>query len=260
MRELYEHPAVGARKAPYRRAAMAFMDWQVGRGLLGPLTAPVPGSRWWRAVNEDLLRVSAEAGHLVTGRSGQPSTPAVQAAVEFLLDPSASRWYRAHNSAIVHSYLAHRALAEREGRVERFFLNLILLRVLYAHALTSAPRLALGWLAPLAPVVGDPRLGFTGIFLSLSRVLPSTYPLGEDVGPYVAGEHGFGRLLDAGVIQPRLRVLYDWSAGELAIPELAGLLVDDTPAYAWPPTDRNAWIVPPTVWTRAARRLLPPPR
>ena len=32
----------------------------------------------------------------------------------------------------------------------------------------------------------------TGIFLSLSRVLPDRYPLGDDVENYIAAEHGFG--------------------------------------------------------------------
>jgi hypothetical protein len=32
----------------------------------------------------------------------------------------------------------------REGRIERFFINLVLVRVLYTHALVAAPRLALG--------------------------------------------------------------------------------------------------------------------
>src|SRR6185295_15060879 len=40
----------------YRRAEMAFMRWQVRRGLLAAPDAPRPGSAWWRAVNEGLLR------------------------------------------------------------------------------------------------------------------------------------------------------------------------------------------------------------
>lgn len=68
--------------------------------------------------------------------------------------------------------------------MERFFLNVVLVRVLFAHALVAAPWLALGWLAPLGCPAGDPRIGMTGIFLSLSRVLPDRYPLGDDVPTY----------------------------------------------------------------------------
>ncbi|EID16370.1 hypothetical protein MXEN_04598 [Mycobacterium xenopi RIVM700367] len=81
--------------------------------------------------------------------------------------------------------------------MERFFINLVLVRVLYTHALVAAPRLALGWLAPAGRLLGDPRLGITGIFLSLSRVLPDRYPLGEHVTTFVEAEHGFGHLAPA---------------------------------------------------------------
>ena len=47
----------------------------------------------------------------------------------------------------------------------------------------------------------------TGIFLQLSRVVPDEYPLTDDVDSYVADELGFGRLLDYGLIVPRLQQL-----------------------------------------------------
>ena len=247
MRALYESRLPGSRHLPYRRAMTAFMRWQLRRGLLEPAGVPRPGSQWWRALNEAVLRDIAESRYLVAGAPGDASSPAVDAVLDFIRRPSAARWYRAHNVSIVRAYLANGDLAAGEGRVERFFINVVLLRVLYAHALVAAPRLALGWLSPVAPVLGDPRVGTTGIFLSLSRVLPNRYPLGDDVAPFVAGENGFGRLLDYGIIQPRLRALYDWSARELGQPELAGLLVGDIPPT--PGTRRR----PPTGRRRPAR-------
>ena len=97
--------------------------------------------------------------------------------LEFSARPTGRNWYRAHNASIVSGYLEHRELAETEKAPERFFMNVALARVLYAHALVGAPRLALGRLAPLGRVVGDPRLGMAGVFLSLRRVLPDRYPL-----------------------------------------------------------------------------------
>jgi hypothetical protein len=44
----------------------------------------------------------------------------------------------------------------------------------------------------------------TGIFLQFSRVLPAEYPLTGEVSHHLAGELGFGRLLDFGAIMPRL--------------------------------------------------------
>ena len=235
LHELYaSHTGRGRdRHLPYRRAAHAFMIWQLRRGLLEPLDAPMPGSPWWRAVNARLLHDTAEARALTAGRGGSPSSDSVEAGLEFVGRPNARNWYRAHNHSIVSAYLTHRDLAEQEGRVERFFINLALVRVLYAHALVAAPRLALGAFAPVAPALGDPRLGMTAIFLSLSRVLPATYPVGDDVRRFVDDEHSFGHLVDVGVIQPRVDRLYDWSADELGIPALRDLFSEGVPTYAW---------------------------
>lgn len=240
----------------YQRAALAFMGWQLRRGLLDP----VGGSPWWRAINERLLRDTCEARLRLLGHPGAPSSPGVEPSLRFARDPSPRAWYLAHNVTIVSAYLDHRELAERENRVERFFINLVLIRVLFAHCLVAAPRLALAWLAPGAPLLGDPRRDLTGMFLSVSRVLPDAYPLDGELDEYIAREHGFGRLLDVGVIVPRLEALYAWSAGELGIPEVAGLVRGVTPAYAWDPEDRDPWAPPPRRLVRAVRRALPATR
>ena len=242
-----------SRHLPYRRAAAAFMQWQLRRGLLEPADAQHPGSLWWREVNERLLRDTAEARALIDGAPGRPSSRSVEMTLEFIREPSAAGWYRAHNHSIVSAYLDLEHVAASEGRVERFFINIALMRVLYAHALVAAPKLALGPLGPIAPPLGDPRLGMTAIFLSLSRVLPQRYPLGDDVVPFVEREHGIGHLLDVGVIQPRLPQLYAWSAEELELPGLTGLLDDDVPAYAWDTTDAEHWHPAPSRMARWAR-------
>lgn len=257
LRQMYRVPtAVDRGYLPYRRAASAFMRWQLRRGLLNPPAHRLPGSPWWRALNEGLLRDTAEARALAFGYTGGPTTPGAAAHLEYIRQPTARSWYRAHNTSIVAGYLANAASAASERRVERFFLNVVLLRVLYAHALVSAPRVALGWLAPLGRPLGDPRLGMTGIFLSMSRVLPDRYPLGDDVENYIAVEHRFGHLLDIGVIQPRLDSLYRWSADELQLPALRGLLDGGVPRYAWDSADDVLWQIPPSRLARAARRAI----
>jgi hypothetical protein len=90
----------------------------------------------------------------------------------FIARPTARNWYRAHNASIVAGYLEHRDLAGLESMPERFFPDVALVRVLYAHALVAAPRLALGRLAPVGRLLRYPRLGMAGAFLSLGRVLP----------------------------------------------------------------------------------------
>ena len=258
LRRLYMVPAeVDRGYLPYRRAASAFMRWQLRRGLLNPASDPAPGSPWWRAVNDSLLRDTCEASAIAFGRPGGPRTAGAAATLDFIREPTVRTWYRAHNTTIASAYLAQADLARSEGRVERFFLNLVLVRVLYAHALVAEPRLALGWLAPAGRLLGDPRLGMTGIFLSLSRVLPDRYPLDDDGERYVDREHSIGHLLDVGILVPRVSRLYDWSAAELGLPELRALLDPrGTPAYAWDPEDAAVWSPDPSRLARWARRAV----
>jgi hypothetical protein len=238
----YEGPPGGQRRyEPFRRAALSFMRWQAQRGVLRPTEGDPPGSAWWRAVNERLLLDGCEAMTRARGLSGQPSSPTIRLWMSFIAEPTARTWYRAHNVTIVSAYLEHRELAERESRPERLFLNVALLRVLFAHALVAAPRLSLGRFAALGPLLGDPRRGMAGAFLSLRNVLPDRYPLAGRVETYLAAENGVARLLDYGVIAPRLQALYDWSARELAIDELRDLIRDGSPTYAWPYADRHVW-------------------
>ena len=232
------------RHLPFQRAALSFMRWQAHRGLLNPLDASPPGSVWWRAVNERLLRDGCESVALSGGMAGEPSSQAVRLWLEFIELPTARNWYRAHNASIVSGYLEHRELAEAESRPERFFMNVALARVLYADALVGAPRLAVGRFAPLGRLLGDPRLGMAGAFLSLRRVLPNRYPLARDVETYIADEQRLGRLLDYAVIAPRLQRVYEWSAEELGEPRLLELVRDGNPIYAWPFEERHVWRSP----------------
>jgi hypothetical protein len=205
MEELFRGPTGSApRHVPFRRAALSFMRWQADRGVLNPLDASPPGSEWWRAVNERLLRDGCESVALVGGLAGEPSSQPVRLWLEFIAGPTGRNWYRAHNASIVGAYLEHRDLAGAESAPERFFMDVALVRVLYAHALVGAPRLALGRFAPLGRLLGDPRVGMAGVFLSLRRVLPNRYPLGLDVESYIADEQRLGRILDYAVIAPRL--------------------------------------------------------
>ena len=236
---------------------MPFIRWQLRRGVLGPPHGERPGSPWWRAVNERLVRDGCEAVALTAGFAGSPSSPAVNHWMSFAADPTAGNWYRAHNASVVAGYLDHRDLTEAENPAERFFMNVVLCRVLYAHALVAAPRLSLGWLSRLAPRLGDPRLGMTGIFLSLSRVLPDEYPLTYDVASYVADERGFGRLLDFGVIAPRITQLYEWSADELTAPGLLDCAHAGALTYAWRFEDRGVWEPKKSIAINVVRRALP---
>ena len=174
--------------------------------------------------------------------------------------PVARAWYRAHNGSVVAAYLEHRDLAEEENEAERFFMNVVLCRVLYTHALVAAPRMSLGWLRPLAPFLGDPRLGDDGYLLAPISRAPHEYPLAGSVPFYLRAEHGFGRLVDYGVIVPRLQQLYQWSAHELGQPGLLDCVRDGALTYAWSFDDRSVWQSPKSFILKVTQRALPPER
>jgi hypothetical protein len=211
-------------------------------------------------VNERILRDGCEAVALSGDLPGPASSRTVDYWMSFADYPIARAWYRAHNGSVVAAYLEHRDLAEAENAAERFFMNVVLCRVLYAHALVAAPRISLGWLRPLAPFLGDPRLGMTGIFLQLSRVLPDGYPLRGSVQSYLSDELRFGRLLDFGVILPRLQQLYEWSAHELGAPGLLDCAHEGAMTYAWSFEDRSVWQPSKSFILQMTQRALPPER
>jgi hypothetical protein len=226
----------------YRRAELAFMRWQLRRGVLAGPHADPPGSPWWRAVNEGLLRDAWQARLLDSGEPGTASRPSVTCWIHFLRQPSPRAWYLAHNASIVAGYLAHHDLAQREQPLERFFMDVALLRVLYAHSLLAAPRLALGHLAPAGRLLADPRWRGADLFLSLHNILPRRYPLdGLTMRQILRAENYLGRLIDYGVILPRAAALYVHAASELNEPRLLTLLRDGRPVYSWPAEERYVW-------------------
>jgi hypothetical protein len=229
------------RYRPYRRAVVAFMRWQQRRGVLNAPDDAVPGSPWWRAVNEGLLRDTVEA-KLVVQRGGEPSRASVARWVDFFNAPSARSWYLAHNASVVAGYLANRALAALETAAERFFMNVVLVRVLYAHALVLDGGLALGRLSLLGRLMGHPRMRSPQALLAMRRVLPESYPIREtDVQQLIDNENWLGRILDYGVIGARVGALYARSAHALDEPRLLSLIQDGAPVYAWPADQRQVW-------------------
>jgi hypothetical protein len=162
---------------------------------------------------------------------------------EFIRAPSPGAWYRAHNASIVAGYLANEPLAAAELSAERFMMNVALVRVLYAHALAAAPKLALGPLAPLGHLLGDPRRGSVGVFLDLRNVFPESYPLDDwPLDALIQAEGRLARTLDYGIISSRLVELYAFAALALEEPRVCAFVNDGTPCYCWPPTEQAPWL------------------
>ena len=126
-------------------------------------------------------------------------------------------------------------------------MNVALVRVLDAHALVGAPRLALGRArsARPAPRRSSTRYGRSVPLARPSDLLRTRYSLApEAVASYIGDEHRLGRLLDYAVIVPRLQRLYEWSAEELGESQLLNLVRDGNPIYAWPFEERDVWRSP----------------
>ena len=122
----------------------------------------------------------------------------------------------------------HRNLAQEENAAERFLHE--------RRALPSALRARAGRRAPYfcraaAPARSPARRPAARRPESFSNfaVLPDAYPLVDDVGSYLSDELGFGRLLDYGLIVPRFKQLYEWSAHELAAPGRTSLATAHRP-------------------------------
>lgn len=239
--QFYTHSAEPLRR--YGHAELSFLHWSAARGVLAPESGARPGSAWWRSVNEGLLRDKVEAGLLCAGVRGEASARSVEYWVDCVREPSPAAWYRAHNASIVAGYLRHEELAAPESQVERFMMNVALLRVLFTHAMLVRPRLMLGHLARLGPLLVDPRSGTVKWFLDLGRSFPAVYPITLPTEDTILDEHALARMLDYGVIAPRLPALYAVAAAALEEPRLTTLLDDGVPAYVWTRTERSLWYV-----------------
>jgi hypothetical protein len=249
------------RYLPYGRAVVAFMRWQLTRGVLNPPYDDAPGSPWWRAVNEDLLRDTCEAKVLVQRGAGEASRPSVERWLSFFEAPSAEAWYLAHNASVVAGYLAHRDLATHETPAERFFMDVTLLRMLYAHALVSEGDLALGRLSLISRLIGHPRGRTPAAFLAMKRILPARYPIEVPaIEELIETENRLGRILDYTVIGARIDALYAFAAQSLDEPRLLGLIRDGAPVYAWPYEKRHVWESPPTQRLKSFIGFLTRPR
>lgn len=110
------------------------------------------------------------------------------------------------------------------------------------------PRPTRAALAEFGPGSGSVRLApaYAAMRTALAPISQATARL--DLQTTLKIEHRLARMLDYGVIAPRLQALYDWSARELDIPEIR----NGSPTYAWSYADRNVWRQSAGVATRPA--------
>ena len=239
------------RGAGYGTSELAFLRWEIERGVLNPVAAAQPGSPWWRNVNEEFLYCSELAAAIAEGTGATPADE-VAAPVRFWLDyihqPSRQSWYRAHNRSIVAGYLKYAHEAEAENTAEQRFLNMVLYRLLYAQALEEgdAPGLLArimraltrhaALVAELECLVADPRAPSVDLLVHLPEFYPRHYPLSEQDIAYIFDRcHGIRQdaeqVMDRVLISPYLTRLYRLASGWLHTRALAALVSDDKPCY-----------------------------
>jgi len=224
--------------------------YQLRRAFYDKLTAPQPGSRWWRDVNLDFLYDAQCAAVLHDQGDVDPVDPSLPAPVAYWLaylrGPSASSWYRAHNASIASGYLRHADSARAEIAAEQVFLNMVLYRLLYAQSMVQedAPGL-LGWLARtlrrwklrgLERLMADPRSPSVDVIVHLPDFYPRHYPLQPaDIRDVLERGDSLGvlaeKVLDDGFILPALTRLYALAAGWLKMPEISCLVANHKPVY-----------------------------
>ena len=101
------------------------------------------------------------------------------------------------------------------------------------------------------------------IEVKMLRLMGDNGKLNDNMGSvqsYLSAELRFGRVLDYGVIVPRLQQLYAWSAHELAAPGLLDFVRDGAMTYAWAFEDRSVWRPPKSFILQMTQRALPPER
>jgi hypothetical protein len=90
--------------------------------------------------------------------------------------------------------------------------------------------------------LGDPRRRAADLFLSLQNVLPNSYPLAlANIETVLAHENYLARIMDYGIIAPRIAQLYRSAADDLDEPRIVALCTEEYPVYAWPYEHRWVW-------------------
>jgi uncharacterized protein YqjF (DUF2071 family) len=228
----------------YGRAQLAFMGWEISRGVLNPLDADQPGSPWWRAVNAGLLVDQVES---IGPPDSGPGGLGVQRWRAFLSEPTPVNWYAAHNTSVVNGYLESAELATREAMSEQWFINLVLIRVLFAHASIADDRSVGNLVGELGAVLSQPTGRAISDAVHLNDFYPATYPIHPCHAWWaeLAPSAWFERFVDKRFVLPHTTALFRSASTTLNFDDLALLAINDVPAYPWPLIQGGASPSPP---------------
>lgn len=233
----------GSGTAGYGNSEIAFMRWEIERGVLNPLDHPTqPGSLWWRHVNGHFI-YHTQLAMLIEASDLQDAdvSPSVGYWLDFFRKPSAAGWYRAHNRCIVEGYVLYADLARDEDPYEQAFMNQVLYRVIYASAMVSGRT----FLGPLGQISSHPALPAVDLIVKVPHFYPKQYPMqlidqlrvlhyNRSIRSVAA------RILDHFFVLPGLDKLYQWQSEWLETPELVSFADQGQPCYPYSSADASA--------------------
>jgi hypothetical protein len=215
----------------FGNSELAFLAWEIKRGVLNEMDKSEQGSPWWRNVNTTFLIYSEWAGACFADDPDYESDHhCVNMWLEYLRYPTEQTWYRAHNASIITGYLDSLKPAQAEPLPERVFMNEVLYRLLFAQSLVESP----DWIEEL---VADPRLPSVDLLVHLHDFYPIHYPLSKEDIKHILHqgyrlEEEAVRLLDEEIILPHLDRLYEEAAKWVGIPELTSFTYQGKADYA----------------------------
>ena len=171
--------------AAYGRSELAFLEWEVNRGVLNPLDDPQQaGSEWWRNTNLNFIFYSELAGAMFAHKITHPDAPlCVHKWLDFLNEPSAQSWFIAHNSSILDGFNKYEGCTRLENKIEVEFINITLYRLLFAQAMVEGATL----FPEIAEKIADPRSFGVELLVSLPDFYPDHYPLTPADIPIING-------------------------------------------------------------------------
>ncbi|WP_063338410.1 MULTISPECIES: hypothetical protein [unclassified Marinomonas] len=248
----------------YGDSEIAFLKWEINRGVFNPLNNPIQaGSPWWRNVNLRFIYFSELAGKVFDEKLIQADLPVpVQVWLDYLNEPTAEHWYKAHNTTILNAFEYYLSDAREENDIEQKFLNIILYRLLFAQAMVEDVTI----FGELGSLLADPRGFSVKLITSLPDFYPTNYPLTEDDLAIIEGDElslkevffdiikdwkekpdlkeiikdafqleDFGvKILDDWIIKPHIKEMYAAAAKYDQAPFLTGYLEEKEPCYPYP--------------------------
>ncbi len=211
---------------------LAFIKWEIKRGVLNPVNSPKPGSPWWREVNSHFLYLSTLAGLIKeSGDTFQELPVPVNFWLAYINNPNECSWYRAHNSSIISGYRVADALAFKENIYEQYFMNIVLYRLLYAQSMVEGVNFGV-----LGKIFGNPRGCAVSLITDIEAFYPSHYPLTKKDIKYVTHRaHNLMGILedifDKVFILPHLSELYAEASKWNSSPIVMTFIKNNKPIY-----------------------------